>query len=91
MTADLQGFTPIWFIYIMASVQLLQLFNASINFPIYWFVGNFRETFLKIFCRFHCTSFKSSFSSATDMESANTIQDIQDPSETEVIKGFKGI
>ena len=34
----------------MASVQLLQVFNTSINFPIYWFVGNFRETFLNLFC-----------------------------------------
>ena len=34
----------------MASVQLLQLVNTSVNFPIYWFVGNFRETFLNLFC-----------------------------------------
>ena len=34
----------------MASVQLLQVINTSFNFPIYWFVGNFRQTFLSIFC-----------------------------------------
>ena len=34
----------------MASVQLLQVVNTSVNFPIYWFVGNFRETFLNLFC-----------------------------------------
>ena len=34
----------------MASVQLLQVINTSFNFPIYWFVGNFRETFMAIFC-----------------------------------------
>ena len=34
----------------MASVQLLQVINTSSNFPIYWFVGNFRQTFLSIFC-----------------------------------------
>ena len=34
----------------MASVQLLQVINTSFNFPIYWFVGNFRETFKAIFC-----------------------------------------
>ena len=45
-----QGITPIWYIYAMASVQLLQVVNTSVNFPIYWFVGNFRETFLNLFC-----------------------------------------
>ena len=45
-----QGITPIWYLYAMASVQLLQVINTSFNFPIYWFVGNFRETFLAIFC-----------------------------------------
>ena len=34
----------------MASVQLLQVINTSFNFPIYWFVGNFRETFMVTFC-----------------------------------------
>ena len=46
----LQGITPIWYVYAMASVQLLQVVNTSVNFPIYWFVGNFRETFLNLFC-----------------------------------------
>ena len=45
-----QGITPIWYVYAMASVQLLQVVNTSVNFPIYWFVGNFRETFLNLFC-----------------------------------------
>ena len=45
-----QGITPIWYLYAMASVQLLQVINTSFNFPIYWFVGNFRETFMAIFC-----------------------------------------
>ena len=46
----LQGITPIWYLYAMASVQLLQVINTSLNFPIYWFVGNFREIFLATFC-----------------------------------------
>ena len=46
----IQGITPIWYLYAMASVQLLQVINTSFNFPIYWFVGNFRETFMAIFC-----------------------------------------
>ena len=46
----LQGITPIWYVYAMASVQLLQVVYTSVNFPIYWFVGNFRETFLDLFC-----------------------------------------
>ena len=33
----------------MTFVQLLQVVNTSVNFPIYWFVGNFRETFLNLF------------------------------------------
>jgi len=48
--SKLKGITPIWYLYAMASVQLLQVINTSFNFPIYWFVGNFRETFLAIFC-----------------------------------------
>ena len=51
-----QGFTPIWYLYAMASVQLLQVINTSCNFPIYWFVGTFRETFIQIFC--NCASDK---------------------------------
>ena len=47
---EFQGITPIWYLYAMASVQLLQVINTSFNFPIYWFVGNFRETFMAIFC-----------------------------------------
>merc|ERR1712096_2486 len=43
------GITPIWYLYAMASVQLLQVINTSLNFPIYWFVGNFRETFINLF------------------------------------------
>ena len=39
-----QGITPIWYLYAMASVQLLQVVNTSLNLPIYWLVGNFRET-----------------------------------------------
>ena len=50
MTFLMQGITPIWYLYAMASVQLLQVINTSFNFPIYWFVGNFRETFMAIFC-----------------------------------------
>ena len=26
------------------------MINTSLNFPIYWFVGNFREIFLATFC-----------------------------------------
>ena len=29
---------------------VLQVINTSLNFPIYWFVGNFREIFLATFC-----------------------------------------
>jgi len=45
-----KGITPIWYVYAMASVQLLQVVYTSVNFVIYWFVGNFRETFLDLFC-----------------------------------------
>ena len=45
-----QGITPIWFVYAMVFIQLLQVVYTSVNFPIYWFVGEFRETFLKLFC-----------------------------------------
>ena len=44
-----QGITPIWYLYAMASVQLLQVVNTSLNLPIYWLVGNFRETCLDCF------------------------------------------
>ena len=60
--SDLQGITPIWYIYVMASVQLLQLVNTSVNFIIYWFVGNFREIFLNIFCPGKFWRVKSQFS-----------------------------
>lgn len=52
------GITPIWYLYAMASVQLLQVINTSLNFPIYWFVGTFRETFINLFsfkCRAEST------------------------------------
>jgi len=50
------GITPIWYLYAMASVQLLQVINTSLNFPIYWFVGNFRETFYNLFSFKQCLS-----------------------------------
>ena len=37
---------PIWFLYIGPLVKFLQVFNASINFPIYYLMGtSFRDTF----------------------------------------------
>merc|ERR1712130_738174 len=51
-----KGITPIWYLYAMASVQLLQVVNTSLNFPIYWMVGNFRETCLGLL---PCSRFSS--------------------------------
>ena len=37
---------PTWFMYITPFVKFLQIFNAAINFPIYYFMGtSFRDTF----------------------------------------------
>ena len=37
---------PRWFLYITPFVKFLQIFNAAINFPIYYFMGtSFRDTF----------------------------------------------
>ena len=37
---------PIWFLYITPFVKFLQIFNAAINFPIYYFMGtSFRNAF----------------------------------------------
>ena len=43
-----QGYLKIWYLYILSIVQLLQVVNASLNLPIYWFVGTtFKETLRK--------------------------------------------
>ena len=45
---DLLGI-PIWFLYITPLVKFLQVFNAAINFPIYYLMGtSFRDTFHKM-------------------------------------------
>ena len=37
---------PIWFLYITPFVKFLQILNAAINFPIYYFMGtSFRNAF----------------------------------------------
>jgi len=42
------GYLKIWYLYLLNVVNLLQLMNASLNLPIYWFVGSaFRETLVK--------------------------------------------
>jgi len=63
-----RGITPIWYLYAMASVQLLQVVNTSLNFPIYWMVGNFRETCLGLFqpCLACCRSLTSTAGQAQD-------------------------
>lgn len=63
-----QGITPIWYLYAMASVQLLQVINTSLNFPIYWFVGNFRETFIHLFSFKQCFSTESHRSIAEEWD-----------------------
>ena len=41
---------PIWFLYLSPLVKFLQLFNAAINFPIYYIMGTtFRDTFHVMF------------------------------------------
>jgi len=43
-----EGYLKIWYLYLLTVVNLLQVMNASLNLPIYWFVGSsFRETLLK--------------------------------------------
>ena len=43
-----KGFLKIWYLYILSTVQLLQVVNASLNLPIYWCVGtSFKETLCK--------------------------------------------
>ena len=34
-----QGYLKIWYLYVLSTIQLLQVVNASLNLPIYWFVG----------------------------------------------------
>ena len=34
-----KGYLKIWYLYILSTVQLLQVVNASLNLPIYWCVG----------------------------------------------------
>ena len=37
---------PFWFLFITPFVKFLQIFNAAINFPIYYFMGtSFRDAF----------------------------------------------
>ena len=61
----LQGITPFWYLYAMASVQLLQVINTSLNFPIYWFIGNFRQTFINLL---PCKAFRSDHSKLKEFE-----------------------
>jgi len=43
-----KGFFLIWYLYVQAALQLLQVLNSSQNFPIYWSVGTgFKNTFKK--------------------------------------------
>ena len=34
-----RGYLKIWYLYVLSTVQLLQVVNASLNLPIYWCVG----------------------------------------------------
>merc|ERR1712106_720264 len=43
-----QGYLKIWYLYILSTVQFLQVLNASLNLPIYWFFGtSFKPALLK--------------------------------------------
>eukprot|EP00092_Neocalanus_flemingeri_P018501 GFUD01020026.1.p1 GENE.GFUD01020026.1~~GFUD01020026.1.p1 ORF type:complete len:416 (-),score=82.55 GFUD01020026.1:407-1654(-) len=43
-----QGYLKIWYLYILSTIQLLQVVNASLNFPIYWILGaTYKATFSK--------------------------------------------
>ena len=58
----------------MASVQLLQVINTSFNFPIYWFVGNFRQTFLSIFCE--CNKTKTTSRAKFDWDTRTSMMSL---------------
>ena len=70
-----QGYLKIWYLYILSIVQLLQVVNASLNLPIYWFVGTtFKATLTKylLLCKpsFRTNQVKTRQQSAIPMETA---------------------
>jgi len=61
-----RGYLHIWYLYVQAALQLLQVLNASQNLPIYWFVGSQFKNTAKKYLRWSKESGRESHSPDTE-------------------------